>query len=140
MAVNACLPRSADDAGAGGAGAGAIIFVRPTARSILVGHSYGPAPISAFKIATDPRVSSNRIRSLSLIEPVAADAAAGKCTGPGGCTTSSPSSAREVQQDLWNGSVLEAIDKFCAFWNGSGPREAAHAERADPDDRNMRKG
>ena len=46
--------------------------------------------------------------------------------------------ARDVSEDLWNGSVLEAIDKFIAFWNGSGPQDPLPAstrlrmiERAD---------
>jgi len=85
----------------------------------LVGHSYGGA--IAFKIATDPEFEP-RIRSLSLIEPVL----------PTLLLESAPDRrlhdqfaelAREVSRDLWNGSVLEAIDKFCEFWNGSGPRE-----------------
>ena len=44
----------------------------------------------------------------------------------------------EVSEDIWNGSVLEAIDKFTAFWNGSGPQDPLPAtarlrmiERAD---------
>ena len=85
----------------------------------LVGHSYGGA--IAFKIATDPAFE-HRIRSLSLIEPVL----------PTLLLESAPDRrlhdqfaelAREVSRDLWNGSVLEAIDKFSEFWNGSGPRE-----------------
>ena len=85
----------------------------------LVGHSYGGA--IAFKIATASAFAS-RIRSLTLIEPVL----------PTLLLESAPDRrlhdqfaelAREVQQDIWNGSVLEAIDKFCEFWNGSGPRE-----------------
>ncbi|MBA2399095.1 MAG: alpha/beta hydrolase [Bradyrhizobium sp.] len=85
----------------------------------LVGHSYGGA--IAFKIATDP-IYAHRIRSLSLIEPVL----------PTLLLESAPDRrlhdqfaglAREVQQDIWNGSALEAIDRFCEFWNGSGPRE-----------------
>lgn len=85
----------------------------------LVGHSYGGA--IAFKIATDPEFE-HRIRSLSLIEPVL----------PTLLLESAPDRrlhdqfaelAREVSHDLWNGSVLEAIDKFTEFWNGSGPRE-----------------
>jgi len=85
----------------------------------LVGHSYGGA--IAFKIATDPAYE-HRIRSLTLIEPVL----------PTLLLESAPDRrlhdqfaelAREVQQDIWNGSVLEAIDRFCEFWNGSGPRE-----------------
>jgi pimeloyl-ACP methyl ester carboxylesterase len=31
--------------------------------------------------------------------------------------------ARDVSEDLWNGSVLEAIDQFVEFWNGSGPQD-----------------
>jgi pimeloyl-ACP methyl ester carboxylesterase len=85
----------------------------------LVGHSYGGA--IAFKIATDPAYE-HRIRSLSLIEPVL----------PTLLLESVPDRrlhdqfaelAREVSRDLWNGSVLEAIDKFSEFWCGSGPRE-----------------
>jgi pimeloyl-ACP methyl ester carboxylesterase len=85
----------------------------------LVGHSYGGA--IAFKIATDPAYE-HRIRSLSLIEPVL----------PTLLLESVPDRrlhdqfadlARDVSRDLWNGSVLEAIDRFCEFWNGSGPRE-----------------
>ena len=85
----------------------------------LVGHSYGGA--IAFKIATASAFSS-RIRSLTLIEPVLP-------------TLLKESDAdrrlherfvrlsRELYCDLWNGSVLEAIDKFSEFWRGSGPRE-----------------
>jgi pimeloyl-ACP methyl ester carboxylesterase len=85
----------------------------------LVGHSYGGA--IAFRIATDPAYE-HRIRSLSLIEPVL----------PTLLLESAPDRrlhdqfadlARDVSRDLWNGSVLEAIDRFCEFWNGSGPRE-----------------
>jgi pimeloyl-ACP methyl ester carboxylesterase len=85
----------------------------------LVGHSYGGA--IAFKIATDPAFE-HRIRSLSLIEPVL----------PTLLLESAPDRrlhnqfadlAREVSRDLGKGSVLEAIDKFSEFWNGSGPRE-----------------
>ena len=85
----------------------------------LIGHSYGGA--IAFKIATDPAYE-HRIRSLTLIEPVL----------PTLLLENAPDRrlhdqfaelAKEVSRDLWNGSVLEAIDKFCEFWNGSGPRE-----------------
>ena len=85
----------------------------------LVGHSYGGA--IAFKIATDPAFE-HRIRSLTLIEPVLVTL----------LLESAPDRrlynqfadlAREVSRDLWNGSALEAIDKFTEFWNGSGPRE-----------------
>src|SRR4029453_19308697 len=85
----------------------------------LGGHSYG-GPI-AFKLATTPEYE-HRIRSLTLIEPVL----------PTLLLESAPDKrlhdqfaelAREVSRDIWNGSVLEAIDKFSEFWNGSGPRE-----------------
>ena len=85
----------------------------------LVGHSYGGA--IAFKIATDPAYE-HRIRSLTLIEPVL----------PTLLLESAPDRrlhdqfaelAAEVRQDLCNGAVLEAIDKFSEFWCGSGPRE-----------------
>jgi pimeloyl-ACP methyl ester carboxylesterase len=85
----------------------------------LVGHSYGGA--LAFKIATDSPLAS-RVRSLTLIEPVL------------------PTILREngadrrlyehfvrlahaIYQDLWNGLSLEALEKFLAFWGGSGPTE-----------------
>ncbi|MBR1272299.1 alpha/beta fold hydrolase [Bradyrhizobium sp. AUGA SZCCT0222] len=85
----------------------------------LVGHSYGGA--IAFKIATDPAYE-HRIQSLALIEPVL----------PTLLRDSAPDRrlhdqfeglAAEVREDIWNGSVLEAIDKFSEFWCGSGPRE-----------------
>jgi pimeloyl-ACP methyl ester carboxylesterase len=85
----------------------------------LVGHSYGGA--IAFKIATSPEFE-HRIRSLSLIEPVL----------PTLLRESAPDRrlydqfaylARDVSNDIWNGSMMEAIDKFTEFWNGSGPRE-----------------
>lgn len=85
----------------------------------LVGHSYGGA--IAFKIATDP-VFAHRIRSISLIEPVLPtlllESAADRRLHDQFADL-----AREVSRDLWNGSVLEAIDRFSEFWNGSGPRE-----------------
>jgi pimeloyl-ACP methyl ester carboxylesterase len=89
----------------------------------LVGHSYGGA--IAFKIATDPAYQ-HRVRSLTLIEPVL----------PTLLLESAPDRrlhdqfsdlSREVSYDLWNGSVLEAIEKFSGFWNGSGPREELSA-------------
>jgi pimeloyl-ACP methyl ester carboxylesterase len=85
----------------------------------LVGHSYGGA--IAFKIATDSPFA-NRVRSLTLIEPVLPTLL---------CDVSADARlhqrfagvAHDVCHDLWNGSVLEAIDKFTTFWNGSGPSE-----------------
>jgi pimeloyl-ACP methyl ester carboxylesterase len=100
----------------------------------LVGHSYGGA--IAFKIATDSPFAE-RVRSLTLIEPVL----------PTLLLETEPDRrlharfkdlAQEVSDDLWNGSVLEAIDKFIEFWNGSGPQDPVPAttrlrmiERAD---------
>jgi pimeloyl-ACP methyl ester carboxylesterase len=100
----------------------------------LIGHSYGGA--IAFKIATASPFA-HRIRSLTLIEPVLPT-----------LLRESEADRRlhdrfqrlslEVSADLWNGSVLEAIDKFTDFWNGSGPHEPLPAnarlrmiERAD---------
>ena len=82
----------------------------------LVGHSYGGA--IAFKIATCSAFA-HRVRSLTLIEPVLPTLL---------CESDADRRlharfAREVSEDLWNGSVLEAIDKFMAFWKGSGPQD-----------------
>ena len=85
----------------------------------LVGHSYGGA--LAFKIATDSPLA-NRVRSLTLIEPVL----------PTVLMESEPDRrlyehfvclAQAVYEDLWKGSSSEAIEKFLAFWKGSGPTE-----------------
>lgn len=86
----------------------------------LVGHSYGGAV--AFKLATGSRFAS-RVRSLTLIEPVLPtllkddakdrrlhDRFAGL--------------AQETYADLWNGLFVEALDKFCFFWNGSASQQA----------------
>jgi pimeloyl-ACP methyl ester carboxylesterase len=90
----------------------------------LVGHSYGGAV--AFKIATDsPFVS--RVRSLTLIEPalptILLDNAKDRRLHERFVDV-----AHAVYEDLWNGSYLEAIDKFTAFWNGSGPTEPLSAK------------
>ena len=94
----------------------------------LVGHSYGGAV--AFKMATASPYAS-RIRSLTLIEPIL------------------PTLLREnvpdrrlhdlfanlgnnISLDLWNGMLMEALDKFLLFWNGSGPGEKL------PDDARLR--
>ena len=68
----------------------------------------------------------------------AADAAVRERRGPAAARRASPGRAVRFPQDLWNGSVLEAIDKFTEFWNGSGPQEPLPAsarlrmiERAD---------
>ena len=85
----------------------------------LVGHSYGGA--IAFKIATCSPFA-HRVRSLTLIEPVLptllCESDADRRLHDGFAEV-----AREVSEDLWNGSVLEAIDKFTEFWNGSGARD-----------------
>ena len=68
----------------------------------------------------------------------AADAAVRERRGPAAARRVSRRSRIEVSEDLWNGSVLEAIDKFTEFWNGSGPQDPVPAsarlrmiERAD---------
>lgn len=85
----------------------------------LVGHSYGGA--IAFKIATCSAFA-HRVRSLTLIEPVLPTLL---CEGEADrrLHTRFAQVANEVSQDIWNGSMLEAIDRFMAFWNGSGPQE-----------------
>jgi pimeloyl-ACP methyl ester carboxylesterase len=85
----------------------------------LVGHSYGGA--IAFRIATASPFA-HRIRSLTLIEPVLptllCDSDADRRLHARFAQV-----ARDVTEDIWNGSVLEAIDMFTAFWNGSGPQD-----------------
>ncbi len=86
----------------------------------LVGHSYGGA--IAFKIATDSPLA-HRIRSLTLIEPVLPTLL--RDTGDAADQRLAEYFAQfasEISNDLWNGSFLEAIDKFTQFWEGSGPR------------------
>jgi len=85
----------------------------------IVGHSYGGA--LAFKIATDPRYAS-RIRSLTLIEPVLPTI----LMENGSDRRLYEHFARlayAIYEDLWNGSSMEAIEKFLTFWRGSGPEE-----------------
>jgi pimeloyl-ACP methyl ester carboxylesterase len=100
----------------------------------LVGHSYGGA--IAFRIATASPFA-HRIRSLTLIEPVLPTLL---CEGDADRRLHARFAqvARDVTEDIWNGSVLEAIDMFTAFWNGSGPQDPVPAsarlrmiERAD---------
>ena len=100
----------------------------------LVGHSYGGA--IAFKIATASPFA-HRVRSLTLIEPVLPTLLCGS-DADRRLYQRFAQVAREVSEDLWNGSVLEAIDKFIEFWNGSGPQDPVPAsarlrmiERAD---------
>jgi pimeloyl-ACP methyl ester carboxylesterase len=100
----------------------------------LVGHSYGGA--IAFRIATASPFAP-RIRSLTLIEPVLPTLL---CEGDADRRLYARFAqvARDVTEDIWNGSVLEAIDMFTAFWNGSGSQDPVPAsarlrmiERAD---------
>ena len=100
----------------------------------LVGHSYGGA--IAFKIATNSPFA-HRVRSLTLIEPVLPTLLL-ETDSDRRLHARFAQLARDVSEDLWNGSVLEAIDKFIAFWNGSGPQDPLPAsthlrmiERAD---------
>ncbi len=83
----------------------------------LIGHSYGGAV--AFKIATCSPYA-HRVRSLTLIEPVLPtllrDAPADRRLHDRFARI-----ADDVCEDLFNGLAMEAIDKFTAFWNGSGP-------------------
>ena len=90
----------------------------------LVGHSYGGAV--AFKMATDSPYA-DRVRSLTLIEPVlptllcdnAADRRLHDLFADLG---------RNIYVDLCNGGDIEALDKFLAFWNGSGPADKLPSE------------
>jgi pimeloyl-ACP methyl ester carboxylesterase len=100
----------------------------------LVGHSYGGA--IAFKIATDSAFA-RRVRSLTLIEPVLPTLLL-ETDSDRRLHARFAQLARDVSEDLWNGSVLEAIDQFIEFWNGSGPQDPLPAtarlrmiERAD---------
>ena len=85
----------------------------------LVGHSYGGA--IAFKIATCSPFA-HRVRSLTLIEPVLPTLLC-ESDADRRLHARFAQVAHEVSEDLWNGSVLEAIDKFIEFWNGSGPQD-----------------
>jgi pimeloyl-ACP methyl ester carboxylesterase len=85
----------------------------------LVGHSYGGA--IAFKIATCSPFA-HRVRSLTLIEPVLPTLLC-ESDADRRLHARFAQVAHEVSEDIWNGSVLEAIDKFMAFWNGSGPQD-----------------
>ena len=85
----------------------------------LVGHSYGGA--IAFAIATRFPFA-HRLRSLTLIEPVLptilTDSEADRRLHARFAQV-----ARDVSEDIWNGSVLEAIDQFMTFWAGSAPQD-----------------
>jgi pimeloyl-ACP methyl ester carboxylesterase len=85
----------------------------------LVGHSYGGAV--AFKIATASPFAS-RVRSLTLIEPVLPtllkDDAKDRRLHDRFADL-----AQQTYADLWNGLFVEALDKFCSFWNGSASQQ-----------------
>jgi pimeloyl-ACP methyl ester carboxylesterase len=85
----------------------------------LVGHSYGGA--IAFKIATCSAFA-HRLRSLTLIEPVLPTLLC-ESEADRRLHARFAQVARDVSEDIWNGSVLEAIDMFTEFWNGSGPQD-----------------
>lgn len=89
----------------------------------LVGHSYGGA--IAFKIATDSAFA-HRVRSLTLIEPVLPTLLL-ETGSDRRLHARFAQLARDVSENLWNGSVLEAIDQFIEFWNGSGPQDPVPA-------------
>ncbi|MEH2494528.1 pimeloyl-ACP methyl ester carboxylesterase [Bradyrhizobium sp. AZCC 1678] len=100
----------------------------------LVGHSYGGA--IAFKIATCSAFA-HRLRSLTLIEPVLPTLLC-ESDADRRLHARFAQVARDVSEDIWNGSALEAIDMFIEFWNGSGPQDPLPAsvrqrmvERAD---------
>ena len=100
----------------------------------LVGHSYGGA--IAFKIATCSPFA-HRLRSLTLIEPVLPTLLC-ESDADRRLQARFAQVARDVSEDIWNGSTLEAIDQFVEFWNGSGPQDPLPAsarlrmvERAD---------
>ena len=84
----------------------------------LVGHSYGGA--IAFKIATDSPFAG-RVRSLTLIEPVLPTILENGADRR--LQEHFVRLAHAVCEDLWKGSSWEAIEKFLAFWKGSGPEE-----------------
>ena len=90
----------------------------------LVGHSYGGAV--AFKMATS-EPWAGRIRSLTLIEPVLPtllrDSASDRRLHDVFAEL-----GRHVNVDLWNGMYMEALDRFVAFWNGSGQPEELSGE------------
>jgi pimeloyl-ACP methyl ester carboxylesterase len=85
----------------------------------LIGHSYGGAV--AFKIATDSPYA-RRVRSLTLIEPVLPTLLRDEPADRRLCDRFARL-MQEVCADMVDGLVMEAIDKFTSFWNGSGPPE-----------------
>jgi pimeloyl-ACP methyl ester carboxylesterase len=90
----------------------------------LVGHSYGGA--IAFKIATQSPFAS-RVRSLTMIEPVLPTLLQ-ESGADRRLHDLFAEFARGLYLDLWNGQLMEVIDKFTTFWNGSAPAEKLSAE------------
>ena len=90
----------------------------------LVGHSYGGAV--AFKMATSERWAG-RIRSLTLIEPVLPTLLRDNPADRRLHDVFADMGAR-VHVDLWNGSYMEALDRFLDFWSGSAPKETLSGE------------
>jgi pimeloyl-ACP methyl ester carboxylesterase len=90
----------------------------------LVGHSYGGAV--AFTAATRSTFAY-RIRSLTLIEPVLPTLLLDNDTDRR-LHDRFKDLADQLYADLWNGHVMEAVDKFVSFWAGSAPAEPLSAE------------
>jgi len=81
-----------------------------------------PIAITYSPVANAAMVFDRRVRSLTLIEPVL-PTLLGESDADRRLHTRFAQVARDVSEDLWNGSALDAIDKFIAFWNGSGPQD-----------------
>jgi pimeloyl-ACP methyl ester carboxylesterase len=90
----------------------------------LIGHSYGGAV--AFAMATGER-HAGRIRSLTLIEPVLPTLLCDNAADRRLHDVFAELGGR-VNVDLWNGMYMEALDRFLAFWTGSGPAETLSGE------------
>jgi pimeloyl-ACP methyl ester carboxylesterase len=90
----------------------------------LVGHSYGGAV--AFRMATS-EPWAGRIRSLTLIEPVLPTLLRDNASDRR-LHDAFAELGRHVNVDLWNGMYMEALDRFVAFWNGSGQAEELSGE------------
>ena len=89
----------------------------------LVGHSYGGA--IAFRMATASPFA-DRVRSLTLIEPVLPTLLENDDTDRGGFARLS----RHISADLRNRRCLQAIGKFVHFWNGlASPEELSPEAR-----------
>jgi pimeloyl-ACP methyl ester carboxylesterase len=87
-------------------------------------------------IATDSAFA-HRVRSLTMIEPLLPTLLR-ESDADRRLHARFAQLSRDISEDLWNGSVLEAIDKFIEFWNGFGPQDPISAsarlrmiERAD---------